>query len=149
MRKNILKFVPVRYLLLAAFAVLFIGLIYTQIAQYKQYQRLTSRYSTITGSSVEKLSLLINLRRGSDYVQTNVLHLLLTSDPAELAATRKKIQQEVERNDTNMREFQQLMMANGKEEKELFDSLVFYRQQNNAVRKLLLNNSCCGSNKPS
>jgi PAS domain S-box-containing protein len=144
MRKNILKFVPVRYLLLAAFAVLFIGLIYTQIAQYKQYQRLTNRYSTITGSSVEKLSLLINLRKGSDYVQTNVLHLLLISDPAELAATRKKIQQEVERNDTNMREFQQLIMANGKEEKELFDSLVFYRQQNNAVRKLLLNKVAAG-----
>lgn len=137
MKKRLLGRLPVRYLLLASFIILLVGFISIQLAQYRQYNRLANQYNTITGNSVDKLSLLINLRRGSDYVQTQVLHLLLTKDPTELAITRKKIQEEVERNDTNMREFEKLVTTN--EEKKLFDSLTFFRKQNAAVRKFLMN----------
>ncbi len=137
MRRMLLKRVPVRYVLIIAYGILLLGLMYVQIAQYRQYRRLSTQYNQITGNSVEKLSLLINLRRGSDYVQTNVLHLLLTKDAEELAATRKIIQQEVERNDTKMREFEQLVTA--PEEKRWFDSLLQYRRQNNAVRVRFIN----------
>ena len=137
MKRKFLKRLPVHYLLLASFIILLTGLIYVQLAQFWQYNHLANRYNAITGNSVDKLSLLINLRKGSEYVQTQVLHLLLTKDPTEIAFTRKKIQEEVERNDTNMREFERLIIT--KEEKNLFDSLVYFRKQNAAVRKFLMN----------
>ncbi|MGC8751663.1 PAS domain S-box protein [Hydrotalea sp.] len=137
MKRQLLKRLPVRYVLLLSFIVLISGLIYVQVAQYNQYNHLANQYNAITGNSVDKLSLLINLRRGSDYVQTQVLHLLLSKDPNEIAVTRKKIQEEIDRNDTNMREFEKLVIA--KEEKKLFDSLTYYRKQNSAVRAFLMN----------
>ncbi|RTL52604.1 MAG: PAS domain S-box protein, partial [Sphingobacteriales bacterium] len=136
MRKMLLKRVPAQYLLIVAFGLLLLGLVYLQIAQYRQYQHLSTQYNNITGNSVDKLSLLINLRRGSDYVQTKVLHLLLTKDSDEVAATQKIIQQEVARNDTNIHEFEQLLVA--PQEKLWFDSLVQYRKQNNLIRAMLI-----------
>jgi uncharacterized membrane protein len=137
MKRKFLKRLPVHYLLLASYIILLTGLIYVQLAQFWQCNHLGNRYNAITGNSVDKLSLLINLRKGSDYVQTQVLHLLLTKDPTEIPFTRKKIQEEVERNDINMRKFERLIIT--KEEKNLFDSLVYFRKQNAAVRKFLMN----------
>jgi uncharacterized membrane protein len=88
MKRKFLKRLPVHYLLLASYIILLTGLIYVQLAQFWQCNHLGNRYNAITGNSVDKPSLLINLRKGSDYVQTQVLHLLLTKDPTEIPFTR-------------------------------------------------------------
>nr|NIM34522.1 hypothetical protein [Hydrotalea flava]NIM37362.1 hypothetical protein [Hydrotalea flava]NIN02547.1 hypothetical protein [Hydrotalea flava]NIN14207.1 hypothetical protein [Hydrotalea flava]NIO93288.1 hypothetical protein [Hydrotalea flava] len=45
MRRMLLKRVPVRYVLIIAYGILLLGLMYVQIAQYRQYRRLSTQYN--------------------------------------------------------------------------------------------------------
>lgn len=65
------------WLLIAAYAIVLGALILVQLNQYKQIANLTKQFNITAENSIGKLSLLVDLRKETDSLQANMVHLLL------------------------------------------------------------------------
>ncbi len=65
------------WLLIAAYAIVLGALILVQLNQYKQIANLTKQFNITAENSIGKLLLLVDLRKETDSLQANMVHLLL------------------------------------------------------------------------
>lgn len=135
MRKKILRNISVQHLLLFIYAALLIGLIIARIIEYKSLEQTQHIISQSLDKSLGRAAILTRMRRGSDYVQVNVLRFLFYTDKDAKEDAERKVYAEVKKNDTNLAQYEKLITD--AVEQQLFDTLKLYRA-NNAVKRAAL-----------
>ena len=133
MKKTFLKNVPISRLLLFIYSLFLLALIAVRFTEYKTLQKIRSSTSELLNKSISRQSLLTKMRKGSDYTHVNVLRLLLYTKKEAKQNTEKTIYAEVKKNDSNMAQYEKLIIDG--QEKQLFDMLQLYRQNNSKKRK--------------
>ncbi len=120
MRKKLSK-IQITRLLVFIYMTLLIGFIIMRLIEYKNLQNVQAIMSTTVNNSIRKNALLIPMRKDADYVQVNVLRWLFYTDKEKKGIAEKIITAELNKNDSNLEVYQQLI--NDQQEKEIFGQL--------------------------
>jgi len=136
MENKLLKNSKFTISLVTIYILLLIGLVTTRLIENTNLNSSRSRTSTITSKSLRREAILTRMRKGSDYVQVNLLHFLFYKDNHNRNGIEKKIHEEVGKNDKNLQDYQKLIID--KKEYQLFNNLKATRVLYSKDREVLL-----------
>ena len=135
--KNIFfRNVSVGRILLAIFSILIITLFAIRFFESQRLERNESLVTELTEKSIYQENLLINMRKGSDYVHVNLLRFLFYADKKEKEQAENRMLAEITKNEKNFTGFKNSISDS--REQSLFDTLVMRRHEYAKNRSALI-----------
>ena len=124
-------------LLIVTYSALLILLLIVQNEEHKRHQQHQEDLSELIKTSIRRQALLADIHNTFDYGRVNVMSILFYSDPQKKSDAEKLLGIQVQKNESNLKEYQSLIL--GPVEQELFDTMCLIRKKNAQYRDRIFN----------